>query len=73
MVKVISLSDEAYGKLSIIKRDLSFSKVIISLIEEKNKKSLRDFAGVWSEDESEKFKTFVKENRKKQKMRRVNF
>jgi len=73
MVKVISLSDEAYGKLSIIKRNLSFSKVIISLIEEKNKKSLRDFAGVWSEGEGAKFKAFVNKNRKKQKMRSVNF
>jgi len=73
MVKVISLSEEAYGKLSIIKRNLSFSKVIISLIEEKNKKSLRDFAGVWSEGEGEKFKAFVNENRRKQKMRSVNF
>jgi len=73
MVKVISLSDEAYGKLSSIKRNLSFSKIIINLMEEKNKRSLRDFAGVWSEEEGEKFKAFVKENRKKQKMRSVNF
>ena len=73
MVKVISLSDEAYGKLKMIKRDMSFSEVIVDLVEKKKKKPLMDFAGVWFKEEGEKIKNSVRENRKKQKMRSVEF
>ena len=73
MVKVISLSDNAYNKLSKIKRNQSFSEVIIELIEGKQKTSLRNFVGLISKEEGEKWKKEVSENRKKQKMREVKF
>ncbi|MEK6833581.1 MAG: antitoxin VapB family protein [Nanoarchaeota archaeon] len=73
MVKVISLSDEAYGKLKMIKRNMSFSEVIVDLVERKKKRNLIDFVGVWSKEEGAKIKKSVIENRKKQKMRSVEF
>jgi predicted CopG family antitoxin len=73
MVKVISLSDEAYSKLSMIKRDRSFSEVVVNLIDSRKKRSIIDFAGIWSKEEGEKIKKEIAEDRKKQKMREVKF
>lgn len=73
MVKVISLSDKAYEKLSKIKKDNSFSEVVINLVDSRKKKDWRDFVGILSEDEGEKLKKTIKENRKKQTMREVKF
>lgn len=73
MVKVISLSDEAYGKLSMIKNDKSFSEVVINLISERKKRSWRDFIGILSEEEGVNLKKEILENRKKQKMKEVKF
>jgi len=46
MVKVISLSEEAYGKLKAYKYDKSFSEAILELLEGKGKKKdIMQFAG----------------------------
>jgi len=73
MVKVISLSDEAYVKLKEIKRNLSFSELVINLVSEKNKRNLRDFSGILSWEEGEKFKNEITKNRKIQKIEGVKF
>jgi predicted CopG family antitoxin len=73
MVKVISLSNEAYEKLSRIKRNSSFSEVVVNLIEKSNKGKLREFAGILNGKEGKEFKEFIKKNREKQKLRGVEF
>jgi predicted CopG family antitoxin len=75
MVKVISLSDDAYRKLRVLKRGKSFSELILELTENKRvkKKSIIEFLGIWAED-SEYWKNFKKEIRKsrdKAKMREL--
>ena len=52
MVKVISLSNDAYAKLKAIKRDRSFSEVVIEITEARKagKKNLMDFFGIWKDD-----------------------
>lgn len=51
MVKVISLSEEAYKKLKGRKTaDKSFSDVVVELIDKKPKRSIMDFFGVLSKD-----------------------
>lgn len=50
MVKVISLSNEAYGKLKAIKGDRSFSEVVIEFTGERKRKNLMDFFGIWKDD-----------------------
>lgn len=50
MVKVISLSNEAYGKLKAIKGDRSFSEVVVEITDVRRKKSMMDFFGIWKED-----------------------
>ena len=75
MVKVISLSNEAYRRLKELKRDGSFSEIVIELVEEKRnkKKSIMDFFGIWAEDadEWERIKTKIYEDRKKAKLREI--
>ena len=71
MVKVISLSENAYGKLSRIKMNKSFSEVIIELVEGKQRKNLREFSGWILKEEGAKMKKETSENRKKQKMKEV--
>ena len=73
MVKVISLSDAAYGKLKSIKRNKSFSEVIVDLVDYK-KKNLLDFVGIWKADSSywEKFKQDVRKSRDEAKLRKVD-
>lgn len=76
MVKVISLSNEAYARLAAIKHGKSFSEVVVELVDEskkKNKKSLMDFAGIWKDRNVEKIKKMIEEDRKKAKMREVHF
>ena len=77
MVKVISLSEDAYMKLKSIKNGRSFSETIVGLIEKpiSDKKNIMDFFGIWADDreELEKFEKRVEENRKKFKLREVNF
>ncbi len=67
MVKVISLSNEAYTKLKSKKiGDKSFSEVVIELIDKEKRKSILDFAGAWKDvPEMDKiFKTILDERHK---------
>lgn len=50
MVKVISLSNEAYEKLKALKRGKSFSEVVVKLVGERKKKNIMDFAGIFSDN-----------------------
>ena len=72
MVKVISLSNEAYERLKILKgNDKSFSDIVIKMTTDNKNKSIMEFAGAWSEekDKWEKIKKQIYENRKKSKLR----
>ncbi len=51
MVKMVSLSDEAYYKLKKIKNNDSFSGVILKLIENSGKESTVDLVSGWKRDE----------------------
>ena len=73
MVKVISLSDEAYTRLKSMKGQHSFSALVLDLAEvrAKKKRSIMDFYGIWKEN-AEEWKTIEKkiyEDRKKFKLR----
>ena len=75
MVKVISLSEDAYSKLKAIKGGRSFSEVVIEFTSGKKKRSILEFAGIWADD-SEYWKNFEKEvrvSRDKAKLREVKF
>ena len=75
MVKVISLSEEAYEKLKSKKTaDKSFSDVVIDLIDKKPKKSIMDLFGVLKDDK-ESIKAFEESYRlrKNLKLRHVRF
>ena len=73
MVKVISLSDEAYKKLKALKGDGSFSEIVVNIVEEREakKKNIMDFAGAFKDnaDYWEKMKKQIYEDRKKFKLR----
>lgn len=75
MVKVISLSNDAYGKLKALKRDGSFSDIVIELVDKKKRKkrNIMDFFGIWKEDadEWETIKKKIYEDRKRAKLRDV--
>ncbi|MEK6881413.1 MAG: antitoxin VapB family protein [Nanoarchaeota archaeon] len=77
MVKVISLSNEAYGKLKRIKGDRSFSEVVVNLINDDKiikRKRILELAGTWKDDSYwEEFKKEVRRNRNRMKLREVNF
>ena len=75
MVKVISLSEEAYEKLKGKKTaEKSFSDVVIELIEKKPKKSIMDLFGALKDDK-ESIKAFEEsfKSRKNLKLRHVKF
>jgi len=72
MVKVISLSNEAYGKLKAIKGDRSFSEVVVQITEQKaRKRNLMDFFGIWADraDEWKEIEKKIYGDRKKFKLR----
>lgn len=75
MVKVISLSNEAYGKLRALKGDRSFSEVVIHLVEKKKakgkKENLMKFFGIFKDraDEWENIEKRIYEDRAKFKLR----
>ena len=73
MVKVISLSNEAYEKLKSIKRDRSFSEIVVELIEKKKKKNIMDFFGIWAnrKEEIKEMKKIIESDRRKFKLREV--
>ena len=76
MVKVISLSNDAYEKLKSIKNEKSFSEVVVELIEckKKNKKNIMKFAGIFKDDkEWEKIMEDTENDRKNFKLREVKF
>lgn len=64
MTKVISISDEAYELLSKLKKDNSFSKVIIEMVWEKRYKDIMKLAGAWSNEDAEKVKKMIYEDKK---------
>jgi len=64
MTKVISISDEAYEKLSRMKNDKSFSKIIVELVIDKSKDDLMQFAGLLTSHEAEKIKEGIYHDRK---------
>lgn len=75
MVKVISLSNEAYEKLKSKKTsNKSFSDVVIELVEDRKKGSILDLFGILKEDDD--FIKHVEEaikDRKNIKLRDVRF
>lgn len=79
MVKVISLSNEAYTRLKAMKGVMSFSELVLEFINEKNKrkekKNLAEFYGIWKDDSAywENFKKEIQESRNKAKLRKVEF
>jgi predicted CopG family antitoxin len=76
MVKVISLSNDAYEKLKSIKNEKSFSEVVVELVEckKKNKKNIMKFAGIFKDDkEWEKIMKDTENDRKNFKLREVKF
>ena len=76
MVKVISLSEEAYRELKIIKGEKeSFSDVVMKLKRNRVKRPISDFFGVFKDnrDEWEGIKKKLEEDRKKFKLRDVQF
>ncbi len=77
MVKVISLSEEAYMKLKSIKNGRSFSETVVELIErpKNDKKNIMDFFGIWADkkEEWETIKKTLEEDRKRFKLREVKF
>jgi predicted CopG family antitoxin len=76
MVKVISLSNDAYEKLKAIKDGKSFSEVVVELVEckKKGKKDFMKFAGIFKDDD-EWYNTMkeIEEDRKNFKLREVKF
>jgi len=64
MTKVISISDESYNELSRLKRNMSFSEIIIELVKEKKKDSLMSFAGTLTNEEAEKMRRGLCEMKK---------
>lgn len=75
MVKVISLSNDAYEKLKALKRGKSFSDVVIELITRKKRKNIMGFAGIWKDDADywDNFKKEIRKSRNKARLREVNF
>ena len=76
MVKPVSLSNQAYGVLSSIKKeDESFSDVILRISSKHKKGNLMKFFGKWPGDKNDldKIKKIIDTDRKKFKLREVNF
>lgn len=75
VTRVISLSDEAYGKLKAGKKEgESFSQVVNRLVISE-KPSIMDSAGRWvgSKEETDRIFKGIYEDRKKFKLRTVKF
>ena len=69
--KTVSLSEEAYKKLRLVKKEgESFSQVILRLIERETSLNVLDFAGAF-EETSDEWETIEKElyERRKEKSR----
>ena len=64
MVKVISLSDDAYNELKRLKGNGSFSEIVIEIVKERKKDALLEIAGTWSKEDADKIKKEIYEDRK---------
>ncbi len=76
MTKVISLSDSAYeGLKSLKKGNESFSEVVNRITTYTKRNSLLDLAGKWTggKEELNKIEKMIYEDRKKFKLRKVEF
>lgn len=72
MVKMVSLSDEAYRILRGLKRDRSFSETVVEeLGKRKRKTDIMKFCGIWDNEEGDKIAKELRETRKKAKLREV--
>ncbi len=73
MTKVVSLSNEAYRTLKLLKGMKSFSEIVLEMARERARKreNLIAMAGVWEErsDEWEEIKRGIYKDRKKFKTR----
>lgn len=72
MVKMVSLSDEAYDRLKVRKGIKSFSEVVVELTNEKSKnKDIMKFAGMFKDnsDEWERIEKEIYSERKKAKLK----
>lgn len=71
MVKVISLSDNAYNKLKLLKKNRSFSEIVVELVECNKKRNIMDFAGAFSNNSEEwtKIEQKIYHDRKEAKLR----
>ncbi len=69
--KTISVTDEAYGRLNSKKKEKeSFSEVILRLT---GKRSLTEFAGIFSGKQAKELESNVLENRKASRSRLARF
>ena len=75
MVKVISLSEEAYKEMKAAKRENeSFSDVALRILQEKKQKPLVDFFGIWKDDKKlNNIQKILDEDREKFKTREAIF
>ena len=67
MVKVISLSNKAYGTLKSLKGEReSFSDVVLKIVNKEKKTSLLEFAGIWKDapEMDRIFENIIKERSK---------
>ncbi len=73
MVKVISLSEEAYKKLKSLKGEKSFSEIVIEITSGKRKRAenIMKLAGAWKDDSEywDNFKKEIQKSRDKTKLR----
>jgi predicted CopG family antitoxin len=75
MTKVISLSDPAYKRLSMLKGEReSFSDIVMKITEKEVKKPLSDFSGCWkgSKEELDKIAKVLREEREETRFRDVD-
>ena len=75
MVKVISLSDNAYEKLKALKGGKSFSETIIEVIDKRKSGSIMEFYGAFSNYSNEwnEIKEKLHNNRKNFKLKEAKF
>ena len=76
MTRVISLSDEAYTNLKAAKAEgESFSKVVNRVTSTAKKRDILDFWGKWpgGKEELDRIEKIIYEDRKRFKLRKVEF
>ncbi len=76
MTRVISLSDEAYASLKMLKKEgESFSEIVKRVVSSVPKKDIMDLWGKWagSKEELDRIGKEIYESRKRFKLRKVEF